>query len=364
MPAVPSMSSPAAVRPRSQRAFVVLAHAAAWLAAMVLLLAFAQPVGGLELGWAGLRLVAPVPLLAGFFYLNYFVLIPRLLARRRFAGYFALVLLIGAAFAAPLVLQHAGLLAAPPLPPHRASASPLRLLGVLLTLVWALSSALRITGEWLRHEAQRRQLHSDQLAAELAFLKAQVNPHFLFNTLNNVYSLAELKSDDAPVAILQLAHLMRYLLYEAAAPQVPLARELEHLRTYVDLERLRLDPDQVPIDFAVTGDPQGLLIEPMLLVPFVENAFKHGVGAPGRSPICLRLQVDEQGLTFTVRNRVAAAGPAPAGPGGVGLANVRQRLALLYPGRHTLALDRPGADFLATLTLIFAHDPAPLPARG
>jgi len=206
------MSQPASVRPASQRAIQVLAHVAAWLAALVLLLAFAQPVGGVAVGWALLRLVAPVPLLAGFFYLNYFVLIPRLLARRQFVGYAALVLLIGVAFAVPLLLQHAGLLAAPYLPPHRAT-TPLQLLGALLTLVWALSSALRITGEWLRHEAQRRQLHSEQLAAELAFLKAQVNPHFLFNTLNNIYSLTELKSDDAPAAILQLSHLMRYLLY-------------------------------------------------------------------------------------------------------------------------------------------------------
>lgn len=135
---------------------------------------------------------------------------------------------------------------------------------------------------------------------------------------------------------------------------MPLARELAHLRTYVDLERLRLDSDQVPIDLVVEGDPQGLLIEPMLLIPFVENAFKHGVGAPGRTPISVRMRVDEQGLTFTVRNRVATPGPAPAGAGGVGLANVRQRLAL----------DQPGADFLATLTLTFAHESAPVPARG
>ena len=359
---------PAPVRPGAQRAFLVLAHVAAWGAALVLLLAFAQPVGGLVVGWAALRLASPVPLLAGFFYLNYFVLIPRLLARRRFAGYFALVLLIGVAFAAPLVLQDAGLLAAPSLPPHRAAASPLQLLAVLLALVWTLSSALRITGEWLRHEAQRRQLHSDQQAAELAFLTAQVNPHFLFNTLNNVYSLAELKSDDAPAAILRLSHLMRYMLYEAAAPQVPLVRELEHLRTYVDLERLRLDPDQVPVEFVVAGDPQGLLIEPMLLIPFVENAFKHGVGAPGPAPISLRLQVNERGLTFTVRNRAVAPAPAPDRARGVGLANVRQRLALLYPGRHTLTLARPAADFVATLTLTFAqtfaHESAPVPARG
>jgi LytS/YehU family sensor histidine kinase len=236
---------------------------------------------------------------------------------------------------------------------------------VVLVLAWVVSSALRITGEWLQSEEIRKQLHSDQLAAELAFLKSQVNPHFLFNTLNNVYSLAELKSDDAPAAILKLSHLMRYMLYEAHAPRVPLTNEIEHLRTYVDLQRLRLDPDQVPIDFIIEGDPHGHLIEPMLLIPFVENAFKHGISFQHPSDINLHLRVDDHGLAFTVRNRVVfgptSETPAGANPvGGVGLTNVRQRLKLLYPGRHELALNRTKTYFIAILNLTFDHAPVPV----
>ncbi|WP_210517152.1 sensor histidine kinase [Hymenobacter terricola] len=348
------------------RALRILVHVAAWLAVAVLLVAFAQLVLGVEANLHAFRILAPVSLLAGFFYLNYWVLIPRLLARRRFGRYFALVLLITLLFALPAILKHFGVISLPPHPtPKRwGQVNPVQVLFVLLSLVWVVSSALRITGEWLQSEEMRKQLHSDQLAAELAFLKSQVNPHFLFNTLNNVYSLAELKSDDAPAAILKLSHLMRYMLYEAHAPRVPLTHEIEHLRTYVDLQRLRLDPDQVPITFAIEGDPHGHLIEPMLLIPFVENAFKHGISFQHASRIGLHLRVADDGLAFTVRNRVFATAPdAPTGAtpvGGVGLTNVRQRLRLLYPGRHALALDRTETDFTATLTLTFDHAPVPV----
>ncbi|TDN37197.1 histidine kinase [Hymenobacter sp. UV11] len=347
------------------RALRILAHVAAWLAVAVLLLAFAQLVVGIGLGLRSLRIVLFVGLLAGFFYLNYWVLIPRLLARRRFAGYFALVVFIGLSFAGPMILRHFGLISLPPPPAVKrwGTLSPLQMLFVLLALVWVVSSALRIIGEWLDSEDLRKQLHSSQLAAELPFLKSQVNPHFLFNTLNNVYSLAELKSDDAPAAILKLSHLMRYMLYEAHAPRVPLTHELAHLRTYVDLQRLRLDAEQVPIELEVVGDPHGHLIEPMLLIPFVENAFKHGISFQQPSPIGLHLRVTDDSLTFTVRNRVFASAPAVAAGavpmGGVGLRNVRERLRLLYPGQHTLTLDRTAPDFIATLTLTFAHAPVP-----
>ena len=342
----------------------VLMHVAAWLAVAVLLVGFVQLVLGIPLSWHALRILFPLSLLAGFFYLNYWVLIPRLLARRRFAGYFALIAFIGVAFALPIILQHFGLLPVPKPPARLGAFHPLPVAMVLLALVWIVSSALRITGEWLQSEAVRKQLHSDQLAAELAFLKSQVNPHFLFNTLNNVYSLAELKSDDAPAAILKLSHLMRYMLYEAHAPRVPLSHEIEHLRTYVDLQRLRLDADQVPINFTLEGDPHGHLIEPMLLIPFVENAFKHGISFQQPAPIGLHLRVRDDGLTFRVHNGVFAPAPAaPAGAtpvGGVGLHNVQQRLRLLYPGRHTLALAPTTTDFTATLSLTFDHAPLPV----
>jgi hypothetical protein len=348
------------------RVLRILMHIAAWLAVAVLLVAFAQLVLGVEPNPHAFRILMPLSFLAGFFYLNYWVLIPRLLARRRFGRYFALVLLIGTLLAGPMILRQLGLISFSPQsrPQRWDGVNPVQVVVVLLALVWAVSSALRITGEWLQSEEVRKQLHSDQLAAELAFLKSQVNPHFLFNTLNNVYSLAELKSDDAPAAILKLSHLMRYMLYEAHAPRVPLTHEIEHLRTYTDLQRLRLDADQVPIDFKLEGDPHGHLIEPMLLIPFVENAFKHGISFQHPSAIGLHLRVEDDGLTFTVHNRVFATAPdAPAGAapvGGVGLQNVRQRLRLLYPSRHTLALNRTETDFTATLTLTFDHAPLPV----
>ena len=351
------------------RVLRILAHVAAWLGVATLPVLFAQLVLGVAPSLRMLRLLVPLSLLAGFFYLNYWVLIPRVLARRHFAGYVALVVLAGLLVAGPVMLRHFGLLSLPypnaghPLPPG--PLGPLQMAGLVLGLAWLISSTLRITGEWLRSEQVRKQLHSDQLAAELAFLKSQVNPHFLFNTLNNVYSLAELKSDDAPAAILKLSHLMRYMLYEAHAPRVPLTHEIEHLRTYVDLQRLRLDPDQVPIAFDITGDPHGHLIEPMLLIPFVENAFKHGISFQHPSRISIQLRVEDGGLTFTVRNRrfdTAPDAPQGAAPvGGVGLRNVRQRLHLLYPGRrHALVLDPIGPDFVVTLTLTFDHAPLPI----
>lgn len=342
-----------------RRGLRMVVHMAAWLAVAFLPLALSpQPSRDLLAG-ALPRLLLPVPLLAGFFYLNYWVLIPRLLARRRFVAYFGLVLLFASVLSSPVLLLRVGWLVAPGSAPPVLPPNPGVLIGVVVGLVWVISSGLRISSEWLQSEQLRGQLHSKQLAAELAFLKSQVNPHFLFNTLNNVYTLAELKSDDAPAAILRLSQLMRYMLYEADAPQVPLAREVEYLRNFVELQRLRLDSKRVPIEFQVEGDLTGHLIEPMLLIPFVENAFKHGVSFQQPSRIGVRLRVDDTQLRFTVNNFDFSATADPA-TGGVGLANVVQRLHLLYPNRHQLVLNRTLNEYIATLTLTFADDSVPV----
>ena len=189
------------------------------------------------------------------------------------------------------------------------------------------------------------------MAAELALLKSQVSPHFLFNTLNNVYSLAHLKSDDAPVAILKLSLLLRYMLYESDTPRVPLTREIEYLENYVDLQRLRLD-EQLKVNFQVEGDCTGLLLEPMLLIPFVENAFKHGISYQHPAPIEMSLRVTNQQLFFRVRNRCfTAPGNAQTSAGGLGLPNIARRLALLYPNRHTLQTGKEGDYFTIELVL-------------
>lgn len=356
------MRFPTLRRPSWQRVLRIVAHVTAWLVAVCLPLVFLPlPAGERPLLFIAQRIAGPVALLAGLFYLNYGVFIPRLLAQRHFGRYFAAILVAGAVFGLPLLLERAGVL--PPLGRSAAAPrNPLLVGELVMGLVWLLSSALRITSDWFASEQLRRQMRSNQLATELAFLKSQVNPHFLFNTLNNVYSLAELKSDDAPMAILKLSQLMRYMLYEADAPRVPLTREVEYLHNYLDLQRLRLDPGRVPITFEVTGALAGHLIEPMLLIPFVENAFKHGISFQHPSRIALDLRVTATALLFTVRNQQVEA-PPPSGtppPGGVGLANVGQRLHLLYPGRHTLVLDQSADEFVVTLTLQFSHAALPV----
>ena len=147
------------------------------------------------------------------------------------------------------------------------------------TFIVGSASALRITGDYIRGQRNRRELERQQLLTELAMLKTQINPHFLFNTLNNIYSLTSRKSDKAPEAVLRLAEIMRYLLYESSTDTVPLSRELAHLRSFLDLQRLRLAASaQQAIMLEVEGtDPDcAHPIAPLLLLPLVENAFKHG----------------------------------------------------------------------------------------
>ncbi|WP_185817077.1 sensor histidine kinase [Hymenobacter metallilatus] len=347
-------------RPTRQQVLRVIVHVAAWVAVAAIprLLSENPPPFRLK------SVLLPLTL-AGYFYLNYYILIPRLYARKKFALYFLLAAGLLALVYLPMLLRMAGLLAHHPHHPVGAVhySRPPQGLWLMGVLAWIVSSGMRITGEWFTTERARQELANKQLSAELAFLKSQVSPHFLFNTLNNIYSLAHLKSDDTPEAILKLSQLMRYMLYESEAARVPLAREVEYLRNYMDLQRLRLDPEQVDIRFTVDGPLDGALIEPMLLIPFVENAFKHGVSSRQFSRIAVDLIVRHHQLLFTVQNSRFPAIGGHDPNSGIGLPNVRQRLSLLYPaGRHQLHLEETTDEFIVELTLTLAH--ASLPARG
>ncbi|UOR05290.1 histidine kinase [Hymenobacter aerilatus] len=227
-------------------------------------------------------------------------------------------------------------------------------LGLLIVL---LSGGLRLAVDYVQEHDNRRELQAQHLVTELSLLKAQVNPHFLFNTLNNIYALTLQHSPRAPEAVLRLAEIMRYVLYESGADTVPLTRELTHLRGFLDLQRLRLPGNaaaavQLHTTLA-TGAEYVFPIAPMLLLPLVENAFKHGHLQAPAPAVQLELQVNEAGvLRFMVRNAVAAPQAASLeAPGGVGLPNLRRRLALLYPQRHTLTIDATAQEFCATLTV-------------
>ncbi len=205
----------------------------------------------------------------------------------------------------------------------------------------------KISEDWFVHQQERKALVSERNSAELAFLKSQVNPHFLFNTLNNIYSLAYTKSDAAPGAILKLSELMRYMLYDSNASSlaggsawVPLSKEVTYLENYVELEKLRVA--NAHVQFSIEGNTDLFRIEPLLLVSFVENAFKHGDLTDAQQPLVIDLSVRNGTLRFDTLNK--KTNRQTDAVGGIGLANVRRRLSLLYPNRHRLRItDEPGS---------------------
>ena len=198
------------------------------------------------------------------------------------------------------------------------------------------------------NERRRREAEQARTAAELAFLRAQLNPHFLFNTINDIYALVYQKSDAAPGALLKLSELLRYVLHEARHDRVLLAKEINYLNGLIDLQRIG-SKGSLCLDYQTHGQLNGQDIAPMLLVSFVENAFKHGVANEPDNPIQLRVDLTATTLDFRLYN--AKNGQQKDHTGGIGLANVRRRLALLYPHRHTLrVIDNPD-DYCVSLHL-------------
>ncbi|GAB2534723.1 sensor histidine kinase [Spirosoma aerophilum] len=215
-----------------------------------------------------------------------------------------------------------------------------------------LGLAFKIIEDWFVHQQERTELVGERNTAELAFLKSQVNPHFLFNTLNNIYSLAYTKSDAAPGAILKLSELMRYMLYdshgqEGETGRVPLTKEVDYLKNYVELEKLRVA--NANVQFTVEGNTDLFRIEPLLLVSFVENAFKHGDLTDQSHPLVLDLSVQHGTLRFDTLNKKTSRQTDAAG--GIGLANVRRRLALLYPNQHKLHITDEADSYACSLEL-------------
>ncbi|UOR06955.1 histidine kinase [Hymenobacter aerilatus] len=205
-----------------------------------------------------------------------------------------------------------------------------------------LSGALWATERTLLQEHENQLLREEKRAAETAFLKTQINPHFLFNTLNLLYGMAYPASKPLAAALLKLAELMRYMLHETATDQVALTKEIEYVQHYLALYRLRF-PDQLFVEFSITGEPTGRQIAPLVLIPFVENALKHGVLDDPTHPVRMQLHVGAQEVVFQVENRISDQQKDTTS--GIGLPNLRRRLALRYPGRHHLHIAADNGQF-------------------
>ena len=203
------------------------------------------------------------------------------------------------------------------------------------------STIVKITNDWAKQSRDRDELEQRTMQSELNFLKSQINPHFLFNTLNSLYALTLKKSDEAPEIVIKLSEMMRYMLYECNEKQVSLDKEVNYLRNYLDLERLRQGKSG-EVSFELKGDPDGKKIAPLLFIPFVENSFKHGfMHSINKGYVHIRLEIGKKDLTLYVENSKPESRPNPdhRKSGGVGLTNVCRRLELLYPKKYDIKME-------------------------
>lgn len=275
-------------------------------------------------------------------YLNYFVFFPRFLHHKKVGRYFL-------EFSAPFAILITGVIY---IKRYLADGYTEKLkfmytdrfcvYMVVNTLFIVLFVAmLKFVENWLELDTQKKELEKEKLSAELRFLKAQVNPHFLFNTLNNLYYLAFTQSPNTTEVIAKLSQMMRYMIYDSNHPKVPLRKEVEYMENYISLEKLRLN-NQIPIRFDVTGNPDTIQILPLLLITFLENAFKHGVSNNATNAwVNVQLEVLDQKLKYSVSNSILEQKDEKTREkSGIGLQNVRRRLELGYPNRHTLEVER------------------------
>ncbi|MBX3252575.1 MAG: histidine kinase [Chitinophagaceae bacterium] len=283
-----------------------------------------------------------------FFYVNALLLVPKLLSRNFFARYI-IALLIG--FCVIAFLQAVFFL-------YLSKADHFNLLrhiifNFLIFLFFLASSiAYRLIIDKNRADNLARDKETESLKTELSLLRSQASPHFLFNVLNNMVALARKKSDLLEPSLIKLSSLIRYTVYETLEETVELEKEIDYLESYIDLQQQRFGSN-VQFSISLQRPHQNLHIEPMLLIPFVENAIKHGTGFIENAEINIQLSTTEKNLLFFVRNKYNAEdNEIKDKTSGIGLANVRRRLNLLYPHSHQLQIEKKDGWFTVVLKLI------------
>ena len=283
----------------------------------------------------------------GPFYLNAYLFLPKLFYKKHYLPYVACLL---ASFAGVLMI-HAVLFDVIIQKPWFSWVGAMGFLLPQFVLMAAVSTTLRVVSDKLDADRLIQQRQAENLKTELSFLRSQINPHFIFNILNNLVALEQMKSPELGPTILKLSGLMQYMLYDTDEERVSLSREVEYLQSYIDLQRQRFG-QKVPITVCLETPPGEYEIEPMLLIPFVENAFKHGVGMIENPGIEISLRVRNGMLFFSVRNRYNPNSAEEKDKGsGIGLGNVRRRLKLLYASQHRLLVSQGEGWFLVSLEL-------------
>lgn len=298
------------------------------------------------------------------FYFNMLYLVPKLLFSKHNYLFLLIILLAGAGYLGLLLIyddwvdmqrqMHQAFRPDVPYTPKP------RNLFYFLNNLWIFflavgtSTAVAAVQKWQSDERQRRAMERERVNSELSYLKAQINPHFFFNTLNNIYALTNIEVDRAKQALLKLSRMMRYVLYETQKDLTPLQKEIDFLHDYIELMQLRLT-DSVSVEMDIAPLDRHATIAPMLLLPLVENCFKHGISTKEPCTIHISLALTDQSLTLRTQNQIFTANKdTPEGKAsGIGIANTRRRLELLYPDRYKLTQEarEETNTFIATLSL-------------
>jgi two-component system LytT family sensor kinase len=278
-----------------------------------------------------------------FFYFNLLVLIPRFLNRKKIGIYITLIILLLAVFITGINIF------------PKAGEKPGFHREYFFTIfpylfIWAMSTVYWFITDKIRTEQLLKERENENLKTELSFLRSQVSPHFLFNVLNNMVAMARLKSDMLEPSLIRLSGLMRYMLYESDEASVTLLRETEYVNSYIELQKIRYAKSLIIRVDMDPGDNQ--LIEPMLLIPFIENAFKHGTGIIENPEIDISLKISDGLIDFRVKNKIDPKNDEVKDKtSGIGLPNVIRRLNLLYDQKHILSINKENGWFIVSLQI-------------
>ncbi len=202
-------------------------------------------------------------------------------------------------------------------------------------MVFTVGTCVAVIQRWLKTEEHRKETESEKLNTELSFLKSQINPHFFFNTLNNIYSLAIVKSEKTAPAVMKLSSIMRYILTETNNDFVPLQNEVDFTKNYIELQQVRLT-EKTTVNFDVIGNVENKNIAPLLFIPFVENAFKYGISTKSTSEINIHIESLDNKIIFTSSNSIVKSENNMMENTGIGINNVKRRLELMYSDKHVL----------------------------
>jgi two-component system LytT family sensor kinase len=354
------------MNPVKSRAYInVLLHLLVWMLFAFILL-FYQPLSwNINLPYQfWIKQSGVLVMLVAVFYVNSNIFVPQLLMKNNNLGFILVILAIIIAVG-PLVNMLDDALRLPELMDKAFNASGtvrpprkkdrLDIFQIMMTLmILGISTSVTLIQKWQADKQQREALEKERIGSELSFLKAQINPHFFFNTLNNIYALTHVDVENSRRALHKLSRMMRYLLYDTQAGITPLSKEVSFIVDYLELMKLRLN-DTTKVSFEGPLLSQDINIAPMLFLPYIENAFKHGVSAVEPSLIHIELSLENNLLELKVSNTIFNENAEIVDSyGGIGLSNTKRRLDLLYPGKHTFSAlkTEDSNEFVVHLTLI------------